>query len=600
MSDAASFPRLLSLARPETRTLALGIIALVGSSGLALAYPMVVQSLIDGIDSGVKSGDSGASSLVDRSVALLIGLFVVGAALGAARAWLFTVAGERIVARLRRDLFSALLRQETAFFDERRTGELTSRLAADTTVLQNAVTVNISMLLRFGVMGVGAVVLLFVTSWRLSLVTLVMVPVAAGLSRVAGKRMKEVARSAQDALAGSATVAEEVISGIRTVRSFAQEEREVGRYGSAVDESFAVGRQRAGLSALFQGLGGFAGYAVVGLVLWYGGHLLVAKQLTIGTLTSYLLYTLTAAFSIGALSSLYEDFMKAIGASSRVFELLDRTPMMTSGSRSPWESPELASGAPRAGHLALRDVVFAYPARKSEPVLKKVSLTLAPGEVVALVGPSGSGKSTLSALISRLYDPDEGQLCLNGIDYRELDVVALRRAIGVVSQEPILFATSIADNIRYGKADATDAEVEAAARAANAHDFVSRFPAGYQTRVGERGTQLSGGQKQRVAIARAILASPAVLVLDEATSALDAESEHLVQEALDRLMESRTTLVIAHRLSTIRRATRVVVVAGGTFVEEGSHDELMARGGLYHSLVERQLLGTGDTAKSPA
>ena len=580
MAPTPTLSRLLRLARPERTRILLALTALVVSSAFTLAYPLVVQRLIDSI-----SGDGGDAGVVDRSAILLLVLFLLGSLAGGLRAWLFTDAGERIVARLRTDLYAALLGQELAFFDKQRTGELTSRLASDTTVIQNTVTVNLSMLLRFSVMGVGAVALLFFTSWRLTLLTLAIVPVAVGLARLAGQRMKALARDSQDALAASATVAEEALSGMKTVRLFAQERRESARYAAAVDASYRVARKRTGLSALFQGVGGFAGYAVIALVLWYGGKLLQAGQLSLGELTSYLLYTLTGAFSLGALSSLYEDFMKALGASSRVFELLDRVPEMRSGSVAPGDPP-----------LALEHVSFAYPSRPSEPVLHDVSLVLEPGRVVALVGPSGSGKSTISALASRLYDPTAGQLTLGGVPYPSMDLDALRRKVGVVSQEPLLFALSIRDNIRYGAEGASDAAVEAAARAANAHDFIQRMENGYETLVGERGAQLSGGQKQRVAIARALLLDPAILILDEATSALDSESERLVQEALDRLMVGRTTLVIAHRLSTVRHADEIVVMDRGRIAERGTHDALLTRGGLYRHLVEHQLTNTSATA----
>ena len=480
-----------------------------------------------------------------------------------------------------------MIHQEVAFFDRRRTGELTNRLASDTTVLQNTVTVNISMLLRFLIMSIGAVGFLFYTSWRLTLVTLFIVPVVAVLAGVTGRRIRRMSRDVQDALADSTTVAEEAISGVRTVRAFAAEEVESHRYAAAVERSFLVARRRAKLTSAFRGSLGFAGYATIAVVLWYGGHLLVDKVMTIGELTSYLLYTMTVAFSLGALSSLYEDLMKAMGASQRVFELLDR-------------DPELVSGARRLpvvrGAVGLHAVLFHYPTRPDVAVLDRLDLTLEPGEAVALVGPSGGGKSTVAALLSRFYDPTEGRVTLDGIDYRELDSDWLRRQVGVVSQEPVLFATTIEENIRYGRPEATDAMVEAAARAANAHDFIADFPDGYRTRVGERGARLSGGQKQRVAIARALLKDPRVLILDEATSALDAESEALVQEALAVLMQGRTTLIIAHRLSTVREADRVVVLDGARVVQEGTHGELFGVEGIYRRLVQRQLSGSSHHA----
>ncbi len=573
MSSRTDLQRLGALARPEVKPLALGTLALAIASAMTLSYPLIVQKIVDGIDQG------GGRELVDRYVILLLGLFAIGAVMGALRAYIFTAAGERVVARLREQLYTAITSQEIAFFDERRTGELTNRLAADTTVLQNTVTVNVSMLLRFAVTGTGAIAFLFYTSWQLTLVALAVVPVVAIGGGVYGRRMRKISRDVQDALARSTEVAEETIAGIRTVRAFAREPSEQARYSAAVQESYALARYRARIIAVFRGVMGFGSYGAVALVLWYGGTLLVEGALTLGELTSFLLYTLTVAFSLGALSGLYEDFMKALGASERVFALMDRESRVGGGTT---RLPSVR------GHVVLSGVDFAYPSRPDLSVLSGLDLTLSPGEVVALVGPSGSGKSTVATLLSRFYDPTAGAIALDGTPYSELDADWLREQVGVVSQEPILFATTIQDNIRYGRPDATQDQVRDAALAANAAEFVEGFPEGYQTLVGERGVKLSGGQKQRIAIARALLKDPRVLVLDEATSALDAESEHLVQEALDRLMQGRTTMVIAHRLSTVKDADRVLVLDGGRVVEQGSHDELLAADGLYKRLVERQ------------
>ncbi|MDG1478747.1 MAG: ABC transporter transmembrane domain-containing protein [Myxococcota bacterium] len=577
MSDkprrAVDLKRLLSLARPEARPLVIGTLALAIGSVMTLLYPMVIQQLIDGIEAG------GGKELVTRGALMLVGLFSAGAFFGAIRAWLFTVSGERIVASLRTQLYRSIISQEIAFFDERRTGELTNRLASDTTVLQNTVTVNVSMLLRFTIMAIGAIGFLFYTSWKLTLLTLTVVPVVAISGGFFGRKMRAISRNFQDALAESTVVAEETIAGVRTVRAFAREEQEIARYSEAVEASFAIAKRRASIIAMLRGFIGFGGYGAIAVVLWFGGNMLVDGTISIGELTSFLLYTLTVAFSLGALSGLYEDFMKALGASERVFELMDRKATVTGGAHRLAEI---------RGEVVLAELDFAYPTRPDMPVLQKLNLTLSPGEVVALVGHSGSGKSTVAALLSRFYDPQGGSIHIDGTRYNELDIDWLREQVGVVSQEPILFATSILDNIRYGRPAASLDEVTAAAKAANAHDFIGSFPEGYETLVGERGVKLSGGQKQRVAIARALLKDPRLLILDEATSALDAESEHLVQEALDRLMQGRTTLIIAHRLSTVKEADRVCVLDQGCLAQQGTHDELVAQDGIYRRLVQHQ------------
>ena len=569
----ARLRRILALARPEMRTLIWATLVLVVTSGLNLVYPQLVRLILDDVEAG-----GGAHSVNTWSAVLLV-LFAVGALATALRAWLFTIVGERIVLRLRQQLYESLIRQEVAFFDARRVGELTNRLAADTTVVQNTASVNLSMLLRYLLTCVGSVVVLFLTSWRLTLVMLALVPITVLGALVYGRIARRLSREVQDAQARSTAVAEETLGGIRTVRAFAREDQEVRRYQGETNIAYGLARRRARYNAWFGGVAGFAGYGAISGVLWYGGLLLVEGQLTLGTLTAFLLYTFALAFAIAALGELWQDFMRAVGASERIFELIDRVPEVQSGTQ---QLPEVR------GELTFEGVQFAYPTRPEHTVLRGLDLQLAPGRVLALVGRSGAGKSTISALISRFYDPSAGRITLDGVPLTELEPRWLRSQVGVVAQEPLLFATSVLENIRYGRPEASEAEVFAAARAANAHDFVEALPRGYATEVGERGVQLSGGQRQRIAIARALLKDPKVLVLDEATSALDAESEHLVQEALGRLMRGRTTLVIAHRLSTVQAADRIVVLADGLVAEGGTHAELLALNGAYRALVDRQ------------
>jgi ABC transporter fused permease/ATP-binding protein len=558
--------RLVELSKPEWRRIGLGTLFLLIGSAASLAFPQAVRIILDG---AFEARDPAA---VDRAALLMVAIFLVQAIAMSLRSWLFTTAGERVVSELRKAVYSRVLEQEIGFFDITRTGELTSRLSSDAGVLQSTVSLNISMGLRFAATAIGGVALLAWTSPKLTLVMLAVVPLIAMASVFYGRRIRRVARKVQDAYARANEVAEETIAGIRTVRSHDGEPRERLRYGSAIDDAYQLAVERTTLSAVFIGGSSFAGYGAIALVVWAGGRMVTEGAMSIGDLTSFVLYTLTVAFSLGALGGLWADFMRAAGAADRIFGLLDREPTLPS------------TGGRRLDHVdgAIRfeAVRFAYPAR--------VDLVALPGQIVALVGPSGSGKSTIRALLSRLYDPQAGRITLDGVDLHDLDPAWLRRQIGVVAQEPTLFSATILENIRYGRPDASDEEVHAAAVAANADSFVFAFPDGYDTEVGERGVRLSGGQKQRIAIARALLADPRILVLDEATSALDAESEHLVQTALERLMKGRTTFVIAHRLSTVRDADVVAVIADGGVAEIGKHDELVAVDGVYKRLVERQ------------
>jgi ATP-binding cassette subfamily B protein len=567
--------RLASLAWAERRWLALGTFFLAVSSSATLAFPTFVGSLLDGALTRADAAE------LDRVAWILGGVFVVQGVAGGLRGYIFNVTGERVVAGLRSTLYRRLVAQEIGFFDQTRTGELLGRLASDTAVLQNTVSVNVSIALRHTVTVLGGLVMLWWTSRSLTAIMLSVVPAVAVGAVWFGRIVRRLSRGVQDALAQASEVAEESLSAMRTVRSFNQESGESARYARAIDASFALSRRRALMMSLFAATGLIGGYGSVGLVLWSGGHRVLSGDMSAGALTSFLVYTLMVAFSMAALAGLYADLVRAVGAAGRVFELLDRTP----------DTTMMAGEGPHAvvGRVEVQDVTFRYPARPDVRALDGMTLTLEPGTVTALVGPSGGGKSTLAALLCRWYDPDGGCIRLDGEDLRVLDGARLRDFIGVVQQEPVLFSESIAANLHYGRPDADEAAMWQALEHAEAATFVRALPQGLQTPVGERGVQLSGGQKQRIAIARALLRDPRILILDEATSALDAETEHHLQRALDRLMQGRTVLLIAHRLSTVRRADQVLVVQAGRVVERGTHESLLEARGVYHALVQRQM-----------
>ncbi|GBG61740.1 hypothetical protein CBR_g23255 [Chara braunii] len=594
-----SYRRLFQLAKPELLVLCFAVVALFVSAVANLALPTFAGDVIDAVTRHPDTPEGKAATYVkvNQKLVQIVAVVIVGSIATSMRVYLFTSASERVVARLKRDLFGSLVRQEVAFFDVTRTGELMSRLSEDTQIIKNAVTLNLSELLR----GISTALLglsyMFVKSWRLTCLTLVIVPAVAIGIRQYGKYLKELSRKTQAASAAAAAVAEECIGAIRTVRAFAQEGSESERYREKVEVSLTLGLHQACVGGLFSG--GMFAAATLSLVavMWYGAHLAVSGGMSPGSLASFIIYALTVGFSVASLAGIYATVMKALGAGERVFHLLDREPsMVKAGSKRPM-------GDEAGGEVRLQKVWFAYPSRPSRWVLKGVNLTLLPGSKLALVGPSGGGKSTIANLVERFYDPQTGVITLDGCPLPEISHDYLHRQISIVSQEPVLFNTTIAENIAYGSEPSASSAtaIQLAATMANAHEFISQFPEGYENLVGERGVRLSGGQKQRIAIARALLMSPRVLLLDEATSALDAESEYLVQDAMDRLMVGRTTLVIAHRLSTVQSAHVVAVVDKGVIVERGSHAELLERNGIYAGLVRRQLqggTGLGGTAQN--
>jgi subfamily B ATP-binding cassette protein MsbA len=544
---------------------------------LALAFPMAVRYMLD---AAFVNRDR---ALLDRIALGLILIFTVQSALNYLQAYLLSAVGERSVAGLRRELFGRLLEMPPGFFAERRTGELTSRLTSDIGLLQGVLSHQISEFARQILALVGGVVLLTWLQPRLTLTALAVAPLVVGSAIFFGRRLRAITTGVQDRLAESTGVAEEAFSQIRTVQSFVQEPTERARFADRVEASVEAALQRARVRGVFFGMLTLSTFGGVTFVLWQGGLLVLEGQLTAGALVSFLLYTITIAASIGALAGSFTAYQEAVGAAERVFEILEMRPAIA-------DPPDPAAlKVPPDGRVEFEGVSFRYQDDPAMPwTLDGVDLEVTPGEVVALVGPSGGGKTTLVSLLPRFWDITRGQVRLDGHDIRTLRLADLRGAIGVVPQEPALFSGTIRENIAYARPGATDAEIVEAAKAAHAHEFVERLPQGYETLVGERGVKLSGGQRQRVAIARAILKDPAVLILDEATSNLDTESERLIEDALSRLLVGRTTLIIAHRLSTVRRADRLVVVDRGRIVEEGTHAQLLALGGLYARLYQRQ------------
>ncbi len=569
-----TWSRLISIARPEAVSIAWGLFFLVLSSGATLAFPQMIRWMVDHVLQPKK---------IEILAPVVFGLFIVFSLQGVAasfRYYLFTMSGEKMVLKLRQKLFEKIFSQEISFFDFHRTGELTSRLAADCTTLQNTVSVNVSMGLRNLGQVVGGLGFMFYTSWKLSTIMLILLPPVGLAAAIFGRRIRKFSKQFQEALAQASIVAEETISSVRTVKSFVQEKSESQRYENSLSQALKLVRSRVLAITSFMLLAMIVGFGAISFVLWHGGREVILDHLTAGDLTQFLLYLGLVAIGVGSLGSLWGDFMAGVGASHRVFEIIEREPVVSDIGGVLTEIK---------GRLEFQNVFFSYPTRTDIDVLNGINLEIAPGQVVALVGSSGGGKTTISSLVPRFYEPKSGQILLDGTNIQNLKPSWLRENIGIVSQEPVLVSTTIEENIRYGKPSASDEDVRIAAQAANATEFILGFPEQFKTSVGEKGIQLSGGQKQRIAIARALLKNPKILILDEATSSLDTASEHLMQEALQRLMQGRTTLVIAHRLATVKNADIIFVVHQGKISQKGQHEELSRdTSGLYYQLLKRQ------------
>ncbi|HTP72460.1 MAG TPA: ABC transporter transmembrane domain-containing protein [Burkholderiaceae bacterium] len=576
-----SLSGLLPFLRPYRVRIVLAFVFLVGAAVSTLVLPVALKSLID---QGLLAADPGERVMALREH--FVALFFVGAALGvfsAARFYMVTWIGERVTADLRNAVYAHVLRQSPEFFETTQTGEVLSRLTTDTTLVQTVVGSSLSMGLRNTVMGIGALAMLVITNpyvmtQVLGILVLVVLP-----SLLFGRRVRRLSRASQDRVADSSAIAAEVLNAIPVVQGFVQEPHETRRFDRSTEEAFDTARKRTRVRAA---LVAFIITATFGALLWglyQGTQAVLAGKISAGHLGQTVVYVIILVSSVAVLSEVYGDLLRAAGATERLMELL--------AARSPVAEPAMPRALPDVNGgsaVAFEQVTFNYPSRPLHAALRDVTLRVQPGETVALVGPSGAGKSTLFHLLLRFYDANSGTVRLDGIAVRDLKLADLRGRIGIVPQDSTVFSTSAMDNIRYGRPGASDAEVVAAARAAFAHDFISALPEGYASFLGERGVRLSGGQRQRIAIARAMLKNPPLLLLDEATSALDAESERMVQAALEAAMKDRTTLVIAHRLATVQRADRIVVLDGGRIVETGKHAELVARGGLYARLAAMQ------------
>jgi ATP-binding cassette, subfamily B, bacterial len=579
---------LLGFLRPYRLHLAGAAVALVFSS---LTVLLLGQGLRRIVDQGLKAGDAG---LLDRAVGAFLVVVVLLAASSAARYYLVSWIGERVVADLRVAVFNRVIALSPAYFETTRTGEVLSRLTSDTDLVQTVIGSSLSLAVRNSLTLAGGLVMLVVTSAKLAGVALVVVPLVVVPIVAFGRRVRRLSRDSRDRVADIGAYAEEALNAIRTVQAFTHEPVDRQRFAGRVTDTVATATHRIRLRAALMSTVILLAFGAVTLVLWVGGYDVIAGRMSGGALSAFVFYAILVAIAVGTVSEVVGDVQRAAGAAERLMELLATQPSIVAPEH-PAELPD-----PPRGSVAFDQVTFHYPARPDRPSLQQFSLSVTPGQTVALVGPSGAGKSTVFQLLLRFYDPTAGAVRVDGVDIRQLDPARLRRHIGLVSQDPVVFGASARENIRYGRPEASDAEVRAAADAALASEFLDRLPEGFDTFLGEKGVRLSGGQRQRIAIARAILRNPPILLLDEATSALDAESERTVQAALERLSAGRTTLVIAHRLATVLKADRIVVLDEGRIVAEGTHASLIETGGLYARLAALQFTDRAQPLVDPS
>ncbi|KIN61766.1 ABC transporter, ATP binding/permease protein [Sulfitobacter noctilucae] len=550
-------------------------LALVLTAMVSLTLPLAVRRVVDNFS----TSDAALLDQYFMAALAIAGLLAVGTAL---RYALVTLLGERVVADIRKAVFDRVIGMSPAFYERIMTGEVLSRITTDTTLIQSVIGSSVSIALRNLLIFLGGLVLMLLTSAKLSGLVLLIVPAVIVPILTLGRRMRVLSRETQDWIAASSGNASESLSAVQTVQAFTHENASRAQFSQITESSFAAAKTRIRIRAFMTVIVIFLTFCGIVGVLWIGARDVRLGDMTPGALIQFVIYAVMVAGAVAALSEIWGELQRAAGATERLVELLETEDTV----RDPDAGAVLPQ--PVQGHIAFEDVHFSYPARPAIAALDGVSLNIAPGETVAFVGPSGAGKTTIIQMIQRFYDPQAGRITLDGVDLRDLGRSAFRQSIALVPQDPVIFAASAAENIRFGRLGATDAEVEAAAKAAAAHEFITALPDGYDAYFGERGVMLSGGQKQRIAIARAILRDAPVLLLDEATSALDAESERAVQQAVDLLSENRTTLIVAHRLATVKKADRIVVLEAGRVVATGTHDELVAKGGLYARLARLQ------------
>ena len=562
--------------RPHRGRVALALLSLLVAAGTVLAFGACLRALID------RGFAQGRPDVLNYALASLLAVAVVLALASGSRFYLVSWLGERVVGDLRRDLFAHVVRLGPAWFEIKRSGDVMSRISSDAQLIEQVIGSSASVALRNALMCAGGIVMLVVTNPKLALWVLAVVPVVVAPIIIFGRKVRALSREAQAKVADMVSEGGETLDAVRTVQAFAQEDRAARQFGTTTELAFAAAIRRVSRRAVMTTLVIFIVFAAVGFVLWMGGHDVISGRISAGDLSAFVFYAVLVASSGGAISETIGDLQRASGAAERLSELAAEQPVIAETAH-PKALPK-----PTQGAVAFDEVSFRYPTRQDALALDRFDVAVAPGETVAIVGPSGAGKTTVFSLLLRFYDPEKGTIRLDGIDIRDLRLADLRRALAIVPQEPVLFTATVADNIRYGRPEASDADVRGAAEAASALSFIEAMPEGFATHLGARGVRLSGGQRQRIAIARALLCDPAVLLLDEATSALDAESELAVQQALDRLMHKRTTLVIAHRLATVQKADRIVVVDQGRVVDAGRHADLVRRGGLYARLAELQ------------